>query len=279
MTGSILAPQQLADALLPDVLEAGRLQMQYFRNGAAIETKADSTPVTLADQHSEDVLIAALARVAPGVPVIAEESVAAGRIPEIGTSESAEFFLVDPLDGTREFIAGRPDFTINIALIRNRMPVFGLIYAPARAELYLTRSPTDAIGTTLPLDTKDPSLRSLTVTQLSARTAPADGLVVATSQSHLNEATTQYLSTHTITRHIRIGSSLKFCMIAKGEADIYPRLGRTSEWDTAAGQAILEAAGGSVTRLDGTPLTYGHAEKRYLNPDYVAWGRRRSANA
>ncbi|HRK17784.1 MAG TPA: 3'(2'),5'-bisphosphate nucleotidase CysQ [Hyphomicrobiaceae bacterium] len=259
---------RLADALLPDVIEAGRIQMSVFRTGATVVTKSDDTPVTEADQRSEARLIAGLKRVAPDIPVVAEESSAAGRTPVIDT----EFFLVDPLDGTREFIAGRPDFTINIALIRSGRPVFGLIYAPAREELYFTREPGEALGATMSLGNHAPTVSDLETRRLRARRPPADGLVVATSQSHMNAATERFLEPYSTSSRIRMGSSLKFCLIARGDADIYPRIGRTSEWDTAAGQAILEAAGGSVTRLDGTPLTYGHADRRFLNPDYVARG-------
>ena len=264
-----IAIAELADALLPDVLDAGRIQMSYFRSGTAVVTKPDNTPVTLADQESEERLLQGLRRVASAIPVVAEESASDGRIPAIGD----EFFLVDPLDGTREFIAGRPDFTINIALVRATRPVFGLIYAPARDELYFTRAPGHAYGAHVPIATSGAELARLPATRLQARTPPADGLVVAASQSHMNDATERFLGRFRTSNRIRIGSSLKFCLIAKGEADIYPRLGRTSEWDTAAGQAILEAAGGSVTLVDGTPMTYGHAERRFLNPDYVARGR------
>lgn len=262
----------LADALLPAILAAARLQMRYFRSGAAVETKSDATPVTVADKESEAVILAALARVAPNTPVIAEEAMAAGRMPDIGGG-AVDFFLVDPLDGTREFIADRPEFTINIALIRNRSPSFGIIYAPALGELYATLGERHAVEAQVQPDRSVLRFADLAPREIRSRAAPAEGLIAVASRSHGTPGTDAFLGQYKIARRIAAGSSLKFCQVAKGEADIYPRVGRTSEWDTAAGQAILQAAGGSVTMLDGTPLLYGNSAERFRNPDYVAWGR------
>ena len=266
-----LEGRSLATALLAPVIEAARIQLRYFRDCTAVVTKADKSPVTVADQESETVLIAALARIAPTIPVVAEENMASGARPVTGSA----FFLVDPLDGTREFIAGRPEFTINIALVRDGRPVFGLIYTPAAGELYVTTGPGAAVGTHLDAASSPPgSLNQLQLKPLAARLPPADGLIVATSHSHMNKATEDILSGYVIKSRMPMGSSVKFCRIAEGRADIYPRVGPTSEWDTAAGQAILEAAGGSVSTLDGKPLTYGHAAGGFKNPAFIAYGRR-----
>ncbi len=262
----------LADALLPAVLAAARLQMRYFRSGTTVETKSDATPVTVADMKSEAIILAALARVAPNIPVIAEEAMATGRMPNIGTG-TGEFFLVDPLDGTREFIADRPEFTINIALIRERTPCFGIIYAPALGVLYATLGQRHAVEVQLQPDRTPLRFADLAPREIRSRAAPAEGLIAVASRSHGSPGTDAFLGQYKIIQRIAAGSSLKFCQVAKGEADIYPRVGRTSEWDTAAGQAILQASGGSVTTLDGTPMRYGNSAERFRNPDYVAWGR------
>lgn len=260
----------LANALLPSVLAASEIQLSHFQASTTVITKADRTPVTIADRESEAVLLKALKTIAPDIAVVAEEDMAAGARPVIGDT----FFLVDPLDGTREFIANRPEFTINIALVRFGHPVFGLIYAPALRRLYLTLGPNHAISTTVSANAPNPtSITELAKTRLSTRYSVPSGLVVAASHSHMNAATETILASLKIARHTPMGSSLKFCRIAEGAADIYPRVGPTSEWDTAAGQAILEAAGGSVVDLAGTPLTYGHAATGYKNPAFVAWGR------
>ncbi len=262
----------LADALLPAVLVAARVQMRYFRAGAKVITKSDSTPVTVADQESEAVLLAALAHVAPHVPVVAEEAMASGNMPDIGGG-SRDFFLVDPLDGTREFIADRPEFTINIALVRQREPRFGIIYAPAQGVLYATLGDTHVIEAQVQPGSAAHRFADLATKEIRSRTAPSDGLVAVASRSHGTPGTDAFLGQYTVARRTAAGSSLKFCLVAKGDADIYPRVGRTSEWDTAAGQAILKAAGGSVTTLDGAPLLYGKSNDHFRNPDYVAWGR------
>jgi len=268
-----IAHATLADALLPAVLEAARIQMRYFRSRTAVTTKADASPVTAADQESEAIILAALATLAPAVPVVAEEAMAAGRMPEIGGGAESEFFLVDPLDGTREFIADRPEFTINIALVRNRAPRFGIIYAPALDLLYATIADDLAVEARLEPSSAAVSFADLQVQPIKSRVAPPAGLVAVASRSHGSAGTEAFLGQYRIERRTAAGSSLKFCLVAKGEADIYPRVGQTNEWDTAAGQAILTSAGGCVTTLDGAPMTCGHSERRFRNPDYVAWGR------
>jgi 3'(2'),5'-bisphosphate nucleotidase len=260
--------QHLADRLLPAVMEAGRIQLHYRRAGVAVLTKADATPVTLADQESEAVLLEGLSRFDPGVPVVAEEASAAGAMPDVGR----RFYLVDPLDGTKEFIAGRGEFTINVALVESGRPVFGLIYAPVLEELTLTLGRAQAVHCRLPPDSTAQRIGDLCPLPIHVRTPDLDRLAATVSFSHMNAETDAFLARFRIAERHAAGSSLKFCLIAEGKADIYPRLGPTSEWDIAAGHAILNAAGGTVTRLDGGSLRYGKVADRFRNPHYVAWG-------
>jgi 3'(2'), 5'-bisphosphate nucleotidase len=259
----------LVEALLPSVLAAGRIEMAHFAAGVAVTTKADTTPVTAADHEAEEVLIAGLHRVAPGVPVVAEEEVAAGRTP---ATENA-FFLVDPLDGTRAFINRSPEFTINIGLVEGRQPVFGIIYAPALDLLFATLGPREAVEARISPDADGVRLADVTLTRLTTRAPDPAGLIAFASRSHAAQSTDAFLQQLPIAEKRKASSSLKFCLIARGEADLYARLGQTSEWDTAAGQAILTAAGGSVTTLDGRPLVYGKRDTGYANPHFVAWAR------
>ena len=263
-----LDPGALASALLPAALAAGRIQMRYFRQGVPIVTKADTTPVTVADQESEALILAALEQLAPDVPVIAEEAMAAGTMPDIGRA----FFLVDPLDGTREFIAGRGEFTVNIALVVGDTPVFGLVYAPVTHDLFVTTGPTIAMRGVIAPDDAAATLVSAGARQVHVRRADPERVVVMASRSHMTPETEQFLARFKVAERRSAGSSLKFCLVAAGEADLYPRAGRTNEWDTAAGQAVLVAAGGKVTTFDGEVLRYGKAAQRFRNPDYVAWG-------
>ena len=260
--------KQFASALLPAVLAAGAIEMRHYRAGCPVETKADASPVTLADREAEAVLVAAIASAAPGVPIIAEEAVAAGRLPTCGT----EFFLVDPLDGTREFIAQRGEFTVNIALVRNGAPVFGIVYAPCCDELYVTLA-TDVAAMASIAPREGPiALDDIGLATIHTRTPDASALVALVSRSHATPETEDFLARYAIASRTNAGSSLKFCSIARGAADIYPRLSRTMAWDTAAGHAVLVAAGGSVTTLDGEPLRYGNTADTLSNPSFVAWG-------
>jgi 3'(2'), 5'-bisphosphate nucleotidase len=261
--------RRLVEGLLPAVLSAGRIEMRHFAAGVAVETKADTTPVTVADHEAEEALLAGLQRVAPGVPVIAEEAVAAGRIPQI---EDA-FFLVDPLDGTRAFIKRSPEFTINIGLVEGNRPVFGIIYAPALEQLFATLAPDEAVETRIAPEAEAIGLDTCQLTRLHTRAPDPKALVAFASRSHATQSTDAFLARLPIAETRKASSSLKFCLIAKGEADLYARLGQTSEWDTAAGHAILAAAGGSVTTLDGAPLLYGKKDEGFANPHFVAWGR------
>jgi 3'(2'), 5'-bisphosphate nucleotidase len=257
----------LAEGLLGVALRAGRVQMAHFAAGVTATRKADNTPVTVADHESELIILEGLQRVAPGIAVVSEEAAAAGHIPAIGHT----YFLVDPLDGTTSFIRRRPEFTINIALIEDRSPIFGLLYAPAIPDFYVTTGPGEAWAARIPPESEVQSLAGCNLERLQTRAPDPGGLAALLSASHTDAKTSAFLDGYQVSSRRALASSLKFGLIARGEADIYPRAGRTSEWDTAAGQAVLAAAGGTVTTFDGGPLLYGKAEFR--NPGFVAWGR------
>ena len=263
----------LADRVLAGVIAAGRLEANYFRSGIAVTRKTDASPVTIADQEAEKILLEVLAREAPGFPVVAEEAASAGDIPVIGD----RFFLVDPLDGTRSFISGNPDFSVNVALVEFGRPTFGIIYAPASGKLYASLAPDLAVEATVPTDSDAISFGEIELTQIHTRKPDMNALSAVASRSHGRSITERLLSKLNVKDRRNIGSSLKFCLIARGDADIYPRLGSINEWDTAAGQAIVQAAGGCVTLFDGSELTYGKAADGYLNPDFIAWGCRELA--
>ena len=235
-----------------------------FNRALRVMRKADASPVTVADEAAEKILLADLAQIAPGVPVVAEEAVAAGHVPVI----AERFFLVDPLDGTREFVSHRDEFTVNIALIEAGEPVLGVVFAPARRELYWGDVRAGRAGV---IDADpDGTMPSFGVS-ICARKPPASGLTAVASRSHRTPETDTLLANDPVTEFRSIGSSLKFCLVAAGEADIYPRIGTTMEWDTAAGQAVLVAAGGSVSDLDGAPFRYG--KPGFKNGNFIARGR------
>lgn len=260
---------ELAEALVHTAQSAGELILRYRSADSEISYKDDGSPVTDADRAAEELILNDLARLAPGRVVVAEESVAV-----IGDAFDPDqpFFLVDPLDGTRDFVRGGNDFTVNIGLIRDREPVFGLIYAPASERLYFTRSREDAVSAHLP-PLRSRAAEELELTQLHTREANPDKLTVLASRSHMNEKTSQFIAKLNVAETLQLSSSLKFCLLAEGRADLYPRLAPTSEWDTAAGHAILNAAGGAVLAEDGRPLAYGKADRNFLNAGFVAWGR------
>lgn len=261
-------PRSLADALLPAVLEAGRVEMRHYESGFTVETKADSSPVTIADREAEAVLIAGLAVAAPGTPVVAEEAFAEGRVP----AASDVFFLVDPLDGTREFINRNGEFTVNVALVADGHPVFGIVYAPAIGDLYATVGRNEAVLAAVPAGARATRLADLAPRPISTRRPDPAALVAVASRSHMTAEGEAWLARWPIAARRNAGSSLKFCLVARGDADVYPRHGPTNEWDTAAGDAVLRAAGGMVTTLDGRPFPYGKHAERYRNGHYVAWG-------
>lgn len=253
---------QLLEVLISAAIEAGRAAYAVYRGGEfEVIRKEDASPVTTADHASEAIILARLAAAAPEVPVVAEEQAAAGRIPSIGRA----FFLVDPLDGTKEFVQRRGDFTVNIALIRDGVPKLGVVYAPARGQLFA--GDVEA-RSAFRCDQSPDDAAQAPRKAIHVRTPPPNGLTVVASRSHLNAATDQYLRLLKVANLVSVGSSLKFCLVASGEADVYPRLGPTMEWDTAAGQAVLMAAGGTVVNLDGTAFCYGKPEFR--NSSFIA---------
>lgn len=268
-----LAPRGLAAALLSPILAAGRIEIAYQRSGVAVERKADRSPVTAADREAEAVLVAALAAIAPGIPVVAEEAAAAGT----KTPAAETYFLVDPLDGTQDFVAGNADFTVNVALVRDGRPVFGMILAPAYGELYVALGPGQAMMAEVDLaatGAETPDFSALAWKPVTVRTPPADGLVALMSPWRPVEPVEAWLAGLPVAQRRMAGSSYKFCLLARGECDVYPQPGSTSEWDTAAGQAIVEAAGGEVLTRDGQRLGYGQGSGNHRNPPFIAWGRR-----
>lgn len=255
--------QELLDIIIAAALEAGRATHEIFKGDLKLARKKDDSPVTAADHAAEAIILRRLGEALPDIPIIAEEEVAAGRVPATG----ATFFLVDPLDGTREFIAGRDEFTVNIALIRERTPVLGVVYAPATGELF---AGDVAAAHAFSAAASQHSIESGARRKIHVRAAPAAGLTVVGSRSHPNPKMRAYLTGYPVADVVSIGSSLKFCLVASGDADLYPRLGATMEWDTAAGHAVLAAAGGAVIAADGAALLYG--KSGYLNPWFVASG-------
>jgi len=244
---------RLLDDLAEAAREAGEAIRAVVARGFEVEAKRDASPVTEGDRAAELVILAALARAAPGVPVIAEEEVAAGRIP----AHENTYFLVDPLDGTKEFIRGGTDYTVNIGLVENAAPTVGVVFAPATARLHGGRVDSGAW-----VD-EGHGRSAIRVRERSER------MTAVASKSHLNQATIDYLQNAVgMCDYVAVGSSLKFCIVAEGKADIYPRASPTSEWDTAAGHAVLLAAGGLVDGPDGSPLIYG--KPAFLNRAFIA---------
>lgn len=263
-------------------LAAGREIQEVYAGDAAASVKSDGSPVTLADEKAEAVILEALHKLFPDVPVVAEEAVEAGHIPKA----CERYFLVDPLDGTKEFISRNGEFTVNIALVDNRVPVFGVVYAPALGDIYW--------GGCLPEDLMHPTIAGkgvvsckgkivdgavTDVRETRVRKVPESGVSVLVSRSHLSRETSAFLEGFDVAERISIGSSLKLCLVAEGRADLYPRLAPTMQWDIAAGDAVLRAAGGEVLQVEGlTPLEYRLpeiADKAGLrNPQFVATGSR-----
>ncbi len=248
---------ELADSIALIARAAAAEILKIRARGATVREKADSSPVTDADEAANQLIVERLADAAPGIPILAEESVAAGDIPKVGR----KFWLVDPLDGTREFVAGRDEFTVNIALIDEGHPVLGVVGVPVRDEIYL-----GIVGQGAWYAVGDQPRQ-----EIHARQVPGSGPVAVATRSHGNAETDAWLNKENISQSVRAGSSVKFCLLAAGKADVYPRLGRTMEWDTAAGHAVLSAAGGSVKKLDGADLLYG--KSGYENPHFIARGQ------
>jgi len=261
------SPSPRLAALAALAHEAGAIIMRHYAAGTEARTKSDHSPVTDADEEAEAHILRGLHALAPGVPVVAEEEVAAGRLPAVEN----HFFLVDPLDGTKEFISHNGEFTVNIAEVENGVAIRGVVYAPAKNRLFLGEAPGGAWEIEIDVAAKPDFAQAKPI---HVRRPPADGLVAVASRSHRDKKTEEYLAAYPVKDFITAGSSLKFCLVAAGEADIYPRHGTTMEWDTAAGHAVLAAAGGSVTELDGSPFLYGRVSGGFTNPHFVARGGR-----
>lgn len=252
-----MSPETLLDPLVEVARRAGAAILDVYATDFDVRHKADRSPVTDADLQAEHIIVAALEALTPDVPIVSEEAASESATPAVGH----RFWLVDPLDGTREFVRRSGEFTVNIALVQDRRPILGLIYAPALQLLY-----GGSLGSA-PFLEAEGQRRSI-----QCRRAPSDGLAVVTSRSHQDhDAWQALLAGRAVASHATAGSSLKFGMVAAGQADAYPRTGRTWEWDTAAGHAIVSAAGGRVTDAAGAELRYG--KPGFLNPAFVAVGQ------
>lgn len=258
----------MLDTLERIAIEAGLLIAQIRKAGANVMTKSDGSPVTDADQAAEELIIRALQSIAPDIPIIAEESAAS-----CGADLSAhdQLFFVDPLDGTKEFVRGRPDYTVNICLVENRKPKIGVVFAPARAELFSSDGSASYRSTIL----QDASIGERS--QIRASCGGGGRLTAVASASHGSPETEEFLQKLSVEQKVSVGSSLKFCLVAMADAHIYPRFGRTMQWDTAAGDAVLRGAGGCTLTSEGRELEYGvpcATDGSYDNPHFVSYGGR-----
>lgn len=248
-------------------IAAGQEVLRIYEEGCDVELKDDKSPVTAADRAAEALILEALRSATPDIPVVAEEEISAGHVPgDLGE----RFYLVDPLDGTREFVSRNGDFTVNIALIEHGVPILGVVYAPVRGWLF-AGGPEGAQQVDVNQNGTVAARQDI-----ACRSAP-HALTAVASRSHRTPETDAYLGRFAVADCVSVGSSLKFGLLARGEADIYPRLSRTMEWDTAAGDAVLRGAGGITLTLDGKPLTYGRRNQPhdadFANPHFVARGR------
>ena len=255
-----IVPSSFMQSLIELAVLAGSEILTIYATDFSANAKGDLTPVTEADEAAEKIILAGLKKIDAAIPVISEEAASAGIIPEV----SAKFFLVDPLDGTKEFISKNGEFTVNIALVENGAPVAGVVYAPALKRIFWGEAGKGAAQGVIAGDIAT-GWKSLGV-----RGLPHDGAIVVASRSHRDQATEDYLKTVKVKSLCSAGSSLKFCLVAAAEADLYPRFGRTMEWDTAAGHAVLAAAGGKVVTVEGPALTYGKRQRGYDNPGFIA---------
>jgi 3'(2'),5'-bisphosphate nucleotidase len=256
-------PDAIAAHLARIAIAAGPAVMEVYASGGSVSSKPDGSPVTLADERSEAIICSLLADVLPRTPVIAEEMTSTGRKVQVAD----RFLLVDPLDGTKEFISRNGEFTINVALIERGRPVAGAVYAPAVARLWFGGGRAFACDVAVGAGLPEPAAWR----PIRARAAP-ERLVVMASRSHADAETEAFLARLPVAERRTAGSSLKFCLIAEGLADVYPRFGTTMEWDTAAGDAVLRAAGGVVLEASGVPLAYGKTDASLRNGAFVAWG-------
>jgi 3'(2'), 5'-bisphosphate nucleotidase len=253
----------MLDLMVDAALEAGAEIEAIYGAGCAAEVKEDGSPVTEADRRAEQIILRRLRAAHPDIPVLAEEEACEGCIPELGV----RFFCVDPLDGTKGFIERNGEFTVNIALVEGGEPVAGVVYAPDARLLYYGARGEGAFRRRSDEQAE----------RIATRTPPPEGLTAIGSRNHHAQGTEERNARLGIAAYLPSGSSLKFCVLAEGSADVYPRYGRTMEWDIAAGQAVLEAAGGRVMVLDGdrevAPLRYGKVAAGFANPHFIAWGR------
>lgn len=252
--------QSFVAPLKDTILKAGDTVMEVYHSDFEVYGKADQSPVTEADRRGEAVIEAALAKMAPDIPIVGEEAKSEGKCPDIS---GGLFWLVDPLDGTKEFIKKGSDFTVNIGLIKDGKPILGFVLAPAMGRLYWG---IDGLGAWI-ADVKDSALENERA--ISTRKADPENLVIVASKSHRSPELEAYLQNFPGAENVSIGSSLKLCLLATGEADLYPRLGPTCEWDTAAAHAVLLAAGGFVEVADGSALTYAKDLTTFLNPWFL----------
>lgn len=252
--------EKLGPSILDTMLEAGKVVMEVFHTDFEVFGKDDKSPVTEADRRGEEVISAALTQIAPDIPLVGEEAKSEGHCPDIS---GGVFWLVDPLDGTKEFIKRGSDFTVNIGLIKDGVPIAGYVFAPALNKLYWGISGKGAWIA----DVEEGVIKNQQTVE--ARQADPENLVIVASKSHRSPELEAWLSHFPNADHVSIGSSLKLCLIATGEADLYPRLGPTCEWDTAAAHAVLLAAGGSVEVSGGEPLTYAKDLTTFLNPWFL----------
>jgi len=255
-------PGALTNMIRRLAVEAGNATLVHFEESGFVgaEYKDDGSPVTIADKEAEAIIEKGLREILPDIPMIGEEATAAGRIPDLTGHDY--FWLVDPLDGTKEFISGTGEYTVNIALIHKDTPILGVVYAPVKGEMFAGHGPGTAVRWMEDNGRDKP---------ISVRPMPSEGLTVIVSRSHGKaEKRDAFLEQYKVARLLQRGSSLKICAVASGKADIYPRFGNTCEWDTAAGDAVLRAAGSYVCDLERKPLTYGHADRKFLNPEFIA---------
>ena len=240
--------------------EAGDITLDYFETNSEFESKHDGSPVTIADHAAEEFITKALKDLMPDVPIIGEEAAAKGMLPELQDSEY--FWLVDPLDGTKEFISGGGDYTTNIGLIHKGEPLLGVVYAPVKGVLYAGHGPGTAVRWLADNDNEK---------SIAVRKPPKAGITVIVGLRDADEyKLDKFLQSFKVEKIIKRGSSLKLCLIAEGKADLYPRLGNIYQWDTAAGEAVLRAAGGLIADLEGNNLKYGAHDPKFLNPEFIA---------
>jgi len=251
--------ESLLAAAIEAAIDAGKEILDVYAGDIAVEQKSDRSPVTLADGRAEAVILRRLALATPDIPIISEEQAEADGLP---AAAAQRFWLVDPLDGTKEFIKRNGEFTVNIALVEAGRPILGVIGIPVQGLIYAAAGPGTAYR-----QAADGS-----IVPIEARACPVEGATVASSRSHAtNTELDHWLAGRKVADRKTAGSALKFCLVAEGAADLYPRFGPTMEWDTAAGHAVLEAAGGRMSNLDGTPFVYG--KPGFRNPGFIAEGR------